>query len=87
MGRCMDFAVDIMNQGFGEDIWGHKLGIEYWSDAVQAAPQHRAMNFRGIHCFIYYEGKFYDSETPQGCNYPDELLCYQRFEYLLYEDY
>ena len=77
-GLCMDFAAKIAKQGFGDDIWGNEVPIEYWTDAVQAVGRYEAEYFMEIHCFIYYDGKFYDSETPQGCDYPDDLLCYQR---------
>jgi len=83
LGRCMDFAADIMNQGFGDDKWGHTLDIEDWSEFVQAVGGFDADEFTSLHCFIIYEGKYYDSECPQGCNYPDQLPCYQRYLYLL----
>ena len=82
-GMCMDFAADIMNQGFGDDKWGYTLDIGYWSELVQAAGEFDAYEFMSLHCFIIYEGKYYDSECPQGCNYPDQLPCYQRLLYLL----
>ena len=77
----MDFAADIMNQGFGDNVWGHQLDIEYWSEHVQVVGEIDAEYFMSMHCFILYEGKFYDSEMPQGCNYPDDLPCYKRLEY------
>ena len=76
-GRCMDFARDIAKQGFGDDIWGSTIPIDYWSDEVQQIGDD-AEYFMDIHCLIYYKGKFYDSETPQGCDCPDQLPCYQR---------
>lgn len=76
-GRCMDFAAEIAKQGFGQDVWGCDLSIEWWSEIIQPF-ENDLCDFAEIHCFIMYDGKFYDSETPQGCNYPDQLLCYQR---------
>ena len=77
-GLCMDFADNIAGQGFGISIWGSEVPYKYWSDAVLQAADYEFDYFIDIHCFIYYDGKFYDSETPQGCDYPDDLLCYQR---------
>jgi len=86
----MDFARNIAEQGFGNDIWGSEVPIEYWSNAVQAIGRYAAEYFMEIHCFIFHNGKFYDSECPQGCNRPDDLPCYQRNMNLLeqngYED-
>lgn len=82
-GMCMKFAADIANMGFGKDVWGDDLLVEFWSDYVQSFYDDSffddfARYFSSIHCFIMYNGKFYDSETPQGCDYPDQLPCYQR---------
>ena len=32
----------------------------------------------GAHCFVLYNGKYFDSECPQGCNHPDKLPFYLR---------
>jgi len=86
-GECMNFAADIARKGFGEDIWGDDLDYDYfWSEDMQAFGFWFAQSFMSIHCFIMYEGKFYDSETPQGCDYADDLPCYQRNIDMLYED-
>lgn len=84
-GRCMGFAHDIAKQGFGDDVWGSEVPIEYWSDNIQTIGRYDTEYFMDIHCFIYYEGKFYDSECPQGCDCPDDLPCYQRNMDLLNE--
>ena len=86
-GNCIFFAEKIAKQGFGDAIWGNEVPIEYWTDVVQTIGRDNAEYFMSIHCLIYYEGKFYDSETPQGCDYPDHLLCYQRNIDLLDSDY
>jgi len=87
-GNCKDFAAEIAAMGFGESVWGDDLAIEYWSKMVQdlCGEWNFAGYFSSIHCFIMYDGKFYDSETPQGCNYPDQLLCYQRNMNLLIDE-
>ena len=77
-GMCMDFAREIAEQGFGEDVWGSEISIIYWTGAIQIMNDAEFEYFADYHCFIEYKGKFYDSETPQGCDYPDQLLCYQR---------
>ena len=76
-GSCMDFAAEIAKQGFGQDVWGSDLAIDWWSEIIQPFEDDMEY-FSSIHCFIMYGGKFYDSETPQGCDYPDDLPCYQR---------
>lgn len=93
LGRCMDFAREIAIMGFGEDMWGHDIEFDiFWSDKIQKLVAddiiddiYSISEFTSIHCFIFYKNKFYDSETPQGCNYADDLLCYQRNINYLFE--
>lgn len=77
-GLCSTFADDIAKQGFGIAVWGGDLLGELWSDIMLGLCDSDFEYIADCHCFIYYEGKFYDSECPQGCDYPDQLLCYQR---------
>lgn len=85
-GLCADFADDIISRfglSDGVAVWGEEVPVKHWSSYVQKI-QDWFSHFAICHCFIWYRGKFYDSETPQGCDYPDQLLCYQRnINYLL----
>ena len=76
-GSCCLLAETIANMGFGEAIWGDSLGMGLYSDSVQHIADWLECYAYG-HCFIWYDGKFYDSECPQGCNYPDDLPFFKR---------
>jgi len=76
-GNCDSFANDITDMGFGQAIWGDDLDMDLWSLDVQHIDDWLGC-FGAGHCFIWYNGKFYDSECPQGCDYPDYLPIYQR---------
>ena len=76
-GECGNFAADIVDLGFGEDIWGDELPYNYWSKSIQEIWDEFLEFYAGGHCFIRYNGKYYDSQCPQGCNYPNELPYYQ----------
>ena len=78
-GDCDMFASRIADQGFGEPWWGGELYGEDWSP--------RARSIEGWmdewgeawgHCFIVHEHRYYDSECPEGVDWPDELPFYQR---------
>lgn len=74
-GMCSDFADDVAHIGFGIAIWGDAVPIELWSELVLYEDW---PHFACGHCFIMFNNKFYDSECPEGCDYPDELPFYQR---------
>ena len=77
-GMCGDFAEDLAYIGFGQPIWGDDcIGDDWWSLEVLALPDWMSHYAPG-HCFIVFDGKFYDSECPQGCDYVDKLPFYQR---------
>ena len=78
-GSCMNFADDIVDMGFHDcqAVWGDTLHWDLWSDKVRDLIDFLEY-FASGHCFIWYDGRFYDSECPQGCNYPDGLPFYQR---------
>lgn len=76
-GRCEDFAGDIEKAGFGYAIWGGDVPIELWSELVYGIKDWFS-DFADSHCFTMFNNKFYDSECPQGCNYPDDLPFFQR---------
>jgi len=54
--------------GFAQAITDVVIGAKYvWDDD------------KG-HCFIAYNGRYYDSECPQGCLYSPDLPYYQRLK-------
>jgi len=73
-GECCDFAEPIP---FGETIWGDELCPILWSTKVLFL-KNWFTHFAPAHCFIKYQDKYYDSECPEGVNYPDELPFYKR---------
>jgi len=79
-GMCGDFADDLEDIGFGRPVWGDEL-VEHaelhWSPEVLALGYWLEFHVAG-HCFTMFNGRFYDSECPQGCDYVDELPFYQR---------
>ena len=77
-GSCEEFAdliSDIISDAFS--IWGDSVCPILWSSQVFNLPDWFS-HFTNGHCFIMFNNKFYDSECPQGCNYPDKLPFYQR---------
>ena len=55
-GRCDYFAADIIRRlGAGEALY---------HDDMLDCTENEAMHWS--HCFIAYEGRFYDSECPEG---------------------
>lgn len=76
-GNCGDFAAAISDMGFGGDIWGDNFDKEFWTDAIDCCENFLEY-FSAGHCFIWYGGRFYDSECPQGCDYLDNLPFYRR---------
>lgn len=75
-GDCMNFARRIASMGFGQAVWGNDLDMSLYSENVQHIKNWMAIAYG--HAFIWYDGKFYDSECPQGCDYPDQLPFFQR---------
>lgn len=80
-GQCMDFAADLKNMEFGEVIWGCDLVREVWGPEItdEIWETGWAYNHRYGHCFTIYKGRYYDSESPDGVKWPEQLMCYQRF--------
>lgn len=76
-GNCEEFAYLLECEGYGEVCWGTELPIDWWSKMVQSLDDWFT-HFAPYHCFIKYNERYYDSECPLGCNYPDELPFYQR---------
>ena len=79
-GLCKVFADDIAAMGYGVAAWGDQFDdISYWSpDILEKLTPDMFIDFAEVHCFIYYNNRFYDSECPQGCIFIDHLPIYQR---------
>lgn len=81
-GRCNEFAETLETVGFGVAVWGSQIPVESWSLLMQEIIEIGIMDdfdwFVDCHCFTFYREKYYDSECPQGCEFPDQLPIYQR---------
>jgi len=75
-GNCEGFAAEIEERGFEYATWGSEIPYEGWLNSSQDWID----SFSGCHCFIDYNGRYYDSECPQGCIYPDDLPFYKRLK-------
>jgi len=77
-GLCDSFAEIIAETVPDTEImWGCELLKTLWSNKIQHLKDWFT-HFAPYHCFIVFDDKYYDSECPQGCNYPDDLPYYQR---------
>lgn len=79
-GGCEDFAYDVVNRmgrKRAEAIWGGDVPPEMWSEKVQNLPGW-FYDSADTHCFVVFENRFYDSECPFGCDFPDKLPHFQR---------
>lgn len=76
-GNCMNFANDLENLGFSKAIWGIDTPDYLWSNIINLLNC-ETFAFKYNHCFIQYNNKFYDSECPQGVDYPYGLPFYKR---------
>jgi len=79
-GNCDDFANDIEFNGFGCAVWGDEDWLNWSLDIKNHLDWFT--HFAPFHCFIWYEGKYYDSECPEGCEYADQLPFYQRQKWI-----
>lgn len=77
-GNCGCFADDLESFGFGVAVWGDSLGYSCWTPGIENHNEDWFTHIAPGHCFIMYEGKFYDSECSEGCEYADQLPFYQR---------
>lgn len=80
-GQCMDFAVDLKDMGFGTYIWGQELPRKGWGPEITDEIWNHwwYRHHRYGHCFTIYKGRYYDSESPDGVEWPEQLQCFQRF--------
>lgn len=83
-GDCEAFAGLIEDQGFGEAMWGDELYDYQWSGCARSWDDWVGF-FAPYHCFIRFEGRYYDSECPEGVFWPDDLPFYQRDKQYLSE--
>ena len=67
-GNCDSFAQDLLNAiPDGQMFWGDEISHQFISDCDPYG-----------HCFFFYNGLYYDSESPEGVSSPDQLAYYQR---------
>jgi len=61
-GNCELFAIGVI-EAFG----GYRLGAwECWADAMTDCSTQEGHTWS--HCFIIFQGRYYDSECPEGVN-------------------
>lgn len=76
-GNCGDFANEIDDQIPGAiAVWGDELESSFWSEQFKMLAFWQDIVWG--HCFVMFNGRFYDSECPLGCDYPNELPFFQR---------
>lgn len=80
-GNCDQFANDIEFSGFGVAVWGDEDWLN-WSPDIESYPDWFT-HFAPYHCFIWYEGRYYDSECSEGCEYVDQLPFYQHQKWII----
>jgi len=79
-GGCEDFADAVVREMRGKGavaVWGNEVPPEMWSEKVRSLSDwfsHVAI----FHCFVKFKCRFYDSECPLGCDFPDELPFFQK---------
>lgn len=67
-GNCDSFAWELEKKfPKGRAMWGDDYPKYFKTKVMQEG-----------HCFFKYGKKFYDSESPNGTYYPDDLKYYQR---------
>ena len=81
-GACEDFAGIIADNGFGTAIWGSDIPFTCWQPHVTKSMwvtwyEHYVAS---RHCFIWYDGRYYDSEVSEGVDYLWQLPCFVRLE-------
>jgi hypothetical protein len=72
-GCCGDFAADVASRVDGaKEIWGDELEEEFWDMGIE----HWIEDHADAHCFIEYNGRYYDAEAPEGVDHPRDLPLY-----------
>ena len=73
-GFCNDFAEDIKSKfPEAEILWGDDIPDEEWK-----LDEEWMSHFAPYHCFVRYNGLYYDAETPYGVEDPKEIPYYKR---------
>ncbi len=71
-GGCEDFALEIQEEFPAIQVfWGDELP-DLFPKQLTKSENHSA------HCFIRFEGNYYDAEEPEGVPKPYQLPLYQR---------
>lgn len=74
-GLCEDFAHDLV-WALGEDPYSHSCPIEIrWHDEMEDCTEEEANTW--AHCFVVYQGRYYDSQAPEGVDAWRELPCFR----------
>ena len=76
-GLCADFAYNLEQITDGEAFWGDEICIMLWSSRAILSKDWFT-HFAPGHCFLKLDGRYYDSECPEGVEFPDDLPYYQR---------
>ncbi len=72
-GSCEEFAETIADQVEGAvPLWGDSFDEEFWDMDIEYWVEDHAY----AHCFIVYEGRYYDAEAPNGVDHPKNLPLY-----------
>lgn len=89
-GECDEFAYALQNLGLGTMVKEVDLLDHSWSDEMVKAwlgvsfdikHFNRKKDESFIHAFLQgNDGRYYDSETPEGVENPEDLLIYQRIK-------
>jgi hypothetical protein len=61
-GMCEDFANDLVS--IFQLAWGYDLDLHWGEDLLDCDWDSITSNY--AHCFVEFEGKYYDSEMPNG---------------------
>jgi hypothetical protein len=76
-GLCDQFAFDIMKKIEGSEyFWGDELEDEFWGMEKAHGIKRWGEEHGFGHCFIVFEGRYYDSEAPEGVDHPKDLPFY-----------
>lgn len=74
-GLCEDFAHDLV-WALGEDPYSHSCPIEIrWHDEMEDCTEGEADFWS--HCFVQYQGRYYDSQAPEGVAAWRDLPCFR----------
>jgi len=74
-GLCEEFAMSVIGVGFGIALWQDELDQVTpltWGEVKEEIEGYCH------HCFILYNGKFYDAECPEGVTHPKDLPLFKK---------